>query len=58
MQILGLHTIRPTSISRNTPLEQYTDAPSQTHLRDAHHCHGILMAETASMLAIRIGYKS
>ena len=35
----GLHTIRPTPICRNTLLEQYTDAPSQTHLGGARHCH-------------------
>ena len=26
-------------ICRNTLLEKYTDAPSQTNLQDAHHCH-------------------
>jgi len=39
MQILGLHTIKPIPICRSTLLGHYTDAPSQTHLGDAHHCH-------------------
>ena len=31
--------VTPNPICRFTLLEQYTDAPSQTHLRYAHHCH-------------------
>ena len=37
LQILGLHTIRPTPMCLSTLLEQYTDAPSQTPLGFAHH---------------------
>jgi hypothetical protein len=57
MQVLGLHTIRPTLICRNTLLEQYTDVPSKTLMGEMHIIayHGILKAETASMLSRKTG---
>jgi len=39
MEIIGLHTIRPTPMCRTALLEQCTDAPSQTHLGYADHSH-------------------